>query len=284
MYRKFAAIIAIGALAMLASAQDVTVTLESPQNGTTIGGGSTVEWTIKALVSDGDNYGLALIAVDLVQDAANPEKLDIPPAAGVPTGMEGFSRPEGISNPGEGSATTGYIGVQRGTAGEMNLIQIGGGQNTFGEAGTTIGTDANVDGGIGQGGTPQVIATGTFTAPTTEGTYTFQLENAIANVITTLNTPPDFSPVAQANILGLASAVISFDVGDVWVKADMDCSGAVNFDDIDPFVTALVSQQDYETAYPECNWLNGDIDGNDQVNFDDIDGFVTCLVGGGCPE
>jgi hypothetical protein len=76
--------------------------------------------------------------------------------------------------------------------------------------------------------------------------------------------------------------------GGFWAAAipivgDLNCDGAVDFDDISPFVTALVSQSTYETRYPACRWLNGDIDGDGDVNFDDINPFVKCLVGGGCP-
>jgi hypothetical protein len=63
---------------------------------------------------------------------------------------------------------------------------------------------------------------------------------------------------------------------------DLDCSGGVDFNDIDPFVTALISRDDYESQYPDCNWLNGDIDENGAVDFNDIDAFVECLINGGC--
>jgi hypothetical protein len=64
---------------------------------------------------------------------------------------------------------------------------------------------------------------------------------------------------------------------------DTDCNGAVDFDDINPFVTALVGQAAYETRYPNCRRLNGDIDGDGDVNSDDINPFVECLVNQGCP-
>jgi hypothetical protein len=63
---------------------------------------------------------------------------------------------------------------------------------------------------------------------------------------------------------------------------DMNCDGRVDFDDINPFVAALVGRAGYEAAYPWCDWLNGDIDGNQAVDFDDINPFVACLVSGGC--
>jgi sugar lactone lactonase YvrE len=67
------------------------------------------------------------------------------------------------------------------------------------------------------------------------------------------------------------------------LPGDLNCDDFVDFDDINPFVTALVNQAGYEARYPGCRWLNGDIDGNGAVDFDDINPFVKCLVLGGCP-
>jgi hypothetical protein len=58
----------------------------------------------------------------------------------------------------------------------------------------------------------------------------------------------------------------------------MNGDRAVNFDDVNPFVAALVSQARYEARYPGCRWLNGDIDGGGDVNFDDINPFVALLA------
>lgn len=63
---------------------------------------------------------------------------------------------------------------------------------------------------------------------------------------------------------------------------DMNCDGAVDFNDIDPFVAALISRDDYETENPGCNWFNGDINADESVDFNDIDGFIECLINGGC--
>ncbi len=70
----------------------------------------------------------------------------------------------------------------------------------------------------------------------------------------------------------------------LYAPADMNCDGIINFDDIDPFVTALVGAEGYYAEFPDCNYLNGDIDGNGIVNFDDIDPFVNLLVAGGPPS
>ncbi len=59
---------------------------------------------------------------------------------------------------------------------------------------------------------------------------------------------------------------------------DMNCSGAVDFDDINPFVTALSSQAEYEAQYPNCAYLNADCNLDGVVNFDDITPFVELLI------
>ena len=136
------------ALSATATAQPtVTVMLDSGQDGQVVPPESTVDWTITFSVSTGDNEGLALLSCDLVQNAGNPALFDIPPADGVPSAMTTFSRPDGICNPGETDPNTGYIGSQRGTSGQMNLRQIGGAQNTLGEAlapGSGIGENATL--------------------------------------------------------------------------------------------------------------------------------------------
>ena len=66
-------------------------------------------------------------------------------------------------------------------------------------------------------------------------------------------------------------------------KADMNCDGAVDFSDIDPFVEALADPDQYKHDFPSCDLTTGDVNGDGFVNFDDIDPFVVCLVDGGCP-
>ncbi len=58
---------------------------------------------------------------------------------------------------------------------------------------------------------------------------------------------------------------------------DLNCDGAVNFDDIDPFVLALSGPEGYAAEYPNCDWLRADCNGDDAVDFDDIDAFVALI-------
>jgi hypothetical protein len=61
---------------------------------------------------------------------------------------------------------------------------------------------------------------------------------------------------------------------------DMNCDGALNGYDIDPFVLALTDPRAYAAAYPDCNYMAGDINDDGAVNGYDIDPFITLLTGG----
>ncbi len=64
------------------------------------------------------------------------------------------------------------------------------------------------------------------------------------------------------------------------LAGDTNCDGLINFDDINPFVTAIVSQSSYEADWPCCIFLNADCNSDTAVNFDDIDPFVELLIAG----
>ncbi len=277
MWTTSARVLLITALATPALASGtVTFTLDSPSNGQTVAPGTTITWNIRVSVSTGDNAGLALFACDLVPDPSNPA-FDIPPgnAASIPTIMQGFDRPRGVTNPGEGGAASGYIGVQRGTTGHKSLVQIGGAQNTFGQAGTGFAIDPNVTGGIGQPG-PQLVLSGSFAAPSTAGVYRFSPANAVANTLVTVNVPPNFSPVEHATT-NVTGATITFTVGAATCRGDMNCDGLVNFADIDAFVAIL-------SGGTPCNAYNADVNGDGHIDFGDIDPFVALLSSGAtCP-
>ena len=292
MYRLFVHSTALLALFATFAQADPVVTfmLSSPQNGHTLAPGAPIAWTITAEASAGDNSGLALVACDLVQNPTNPAFFDLPPASGVPAGLENLSRPLGLSNPGEGGAGTGYIGVQRSPIGQIykNLVQIGGGQNTFGAAmpsGSGFCESADVVAGIGQC-TPVVIAAGSFTAPTVAGTYELHLSSGIANVLSQLSPPPEpptFWPVSAATVAGLPSASVGFLVS-TELLGDMNCDGLVNTDDIPHFVQALVDPTGYVAhhdgdPYLACQLRRGDLNHDKREDGIDIQFFVSLLLG-----
>lgn len=60
---------------------------------------------------------------------------------------------------------------------------------------------------------------------------------------------------------------------------DINCNGAVDYDDIDPFVLALGGESAYLDAFPDCRCLNADCNNDGTVSYEDIDAFVTVLGG-----
>ena len=66
-------------------------------------------------------------------------------------------------------------------------------------------------------------------------------------------------------------------------RGDLNCDGAIDSFDIDPFVLALTNPAGYQAQYPNCNIMNGDINCDGAVDSFDIDGFVECIVTGTCP-
>jgi hypothetical protein len=65
------------------------------------------------------------------------------------------------------------------------------------------------------------------------------------------------------------------------LTGDVNCDGAVNVFDIDPFVLALTNPQGYAFALPSCNILTADANKDGLVNAFDIDPFVLLLTSGG---
>lgn len=78
-----------------------------------------------------------------------------------------------------------------------------------------------------------------------------------------------FSLTASLATLGMA------------VVGDLNCDGAVNTFDIDPFVLALTDPTAYQARYPTCDWMLADINHDGAVNAFDIDPFVVLLTSGG---
>ena len=71
---------------------------------------------------------------------------------------------------------------------------------------------------------------------------------------------------------------------DVWSPelGDLNCDGAANGADIDPFFLALGDPAAYAAQFPDCNIINGDMSCDGAVNGADIDPFFACLGTGQC--
>ena len=56
--------------------------------------------------------------------------------------------------------------------------------------------------------------------------------------------------------------------------------GAVNGNDIDDFVTALLDEPAYRAANPTCNIFHGDLNNNGSVGPEDVAAFVNAALAG----
>jgi len=149
-----------------------TFTVEiAATSGTTVGPGLSVSYEITGLLSDDGNLGLALFGVDLQTNTNVPQ-----PSTTEGPSMGSFVKNEGITNP------AGYGGTPDGD----DLLQIGGGQNTIGNDPNDPNLPAYPGGVVVTGialGTPVVLATGSVTAPMSEGAYDVSLANPFASVL-----------------------------------------------------------------------------------------------------
>ncbi len=60
---------------------------------------------------------------------------------------------------------------------------------------------------------------------------------------------------------------------------DLNCSGAVDLDDLDPFVTALLSPDDYAAQHPCCSIESADVNLDTLIDGADVAPFVDALLG-----
>ncbi len=60
---------------------------------------------------------------------------------------------------------------------------------------------------------------------------------------------------------------------------DLNCDGALDGADIDPFFLALSDPAAWQAAFPDCNILNGDVNRDGAVDAGDIDAFFALLGG-----
>jgi hypothetical protein len=115
-------------------------------------------------------------------------------------------------------------------------------------------------------------ADGSITGTTAEDRFYGAVDTATG--ISSIHIWNDFGGIEVDHLqFGLVTAI---------ARGDLNCDGAVNAFDIDPFVLALTNPASYAEQFPGCNLLNGDTNCDGLVNAFDIDPFVLCLTSGGC--
>ncbi|MGE0480008.1 MAG: hypothetical protein AB7Q17_05995 [Phycisphaerae bacterium] len=155
----------------------------------------------------------------------------------------------------------GNSGVRRADGVMGDLVEFGFGDPAL-DGGSPLGTrSANFDAFIG-GGPPQ------------EGAC------CMANGVCTVTTDSDCA--AMGGSFGGADTTCGPRA--CRRPADLNCDGAVNNFDIDPFVLAIADAAAYEAAYPLCDVTNADANDDGLINNFDIDVFVECLLAGACPQ
>jgi hypothetical protein len=122
---------------------------------------------------------------------------------------------------------------------------------------------------------PPAHVTLTWTDETGPGTVVFA-DPLAASTTATFSLPGTYTLA----LLAYDGALSSADTLQVtaYRPGDLNCSGTVGFDDINPFVLALTNPGGYGTTYPGCSILSGDINNDGQANFGDINPFVSLLT------
>ncbi|HEX5012221.1 MAG TPA: hypothetical protein VFY71_17675 [Planctomycetota bacterium] len=177
-----------------AAATDLNLSAQSGgQNKVVVTPGSPVSYAVVGELSNGASLGLAMVSFDLSFSGGSLTQADTP--ASQP--MANFAAPLGLNNP------AGYGG----TVVAGNLVQVGGAQNTILNVFAPLPMGSVVT-GVAQPGSPQVIATGTLTAPTQVGTYTLTIDNVMGNVIRSGETGVPFWAVDPAGVGSKTSLTI----------------------------------------------------------------------------
>ena len=148
---------------------DLNLRAESSGRGSVLATpGQQISYSIVGELSDTASKGLAMVTFDLAFSGGPLTQAASPTS----NPMQNFASPLGLNNP------AGYGGTVVGGT----LVQVGGAQNTIANTFAPAPTGAVLT-DIAQFGSPEVIATGTLTAPTQCGTYVLTIDNVMANVI-----------------------------------------------------------------------------------------------------
>ena len=228
-----------------------------------------------------EDLGLAGFSVDMIQPFGNPAGIVLIPAARPTTGtnLARFDRPLGIANPDPPGGTAGSafggtpLPAANSIVGGVDLIQIGGGQNTFGTTGVNIGASTTVVAGVGIASGGLLVASGTFIAPGAPGNYQVQLQRGLVNVLTSIGGTGVPSSVRSC-IVDLG-APISFTVDPNVCPADFNHDATVDPDDLADFVACYFQETDSSGTCPAA-----DFNADSVTDPDDLADFIAAYFAG----
>ena len=97
------------------------------------------------------------------------------------------------------------------------------------------------------------------------------------------DTPSDVTP-CDLDDDGDLDIVVPYSGGirilaNVCSPGDLNCDGTVNAFDIEPFLLALFSPQEYSARFPNCNINNADVNSDGNIDAFDIEPFLHVLFG-----
>ncbi len=255
-----------------------SLTLSCTSCATPVAPGTPLTWHLTLQLGYvPEDLGLAAFCVDMVQVFGNPAGVALAPAPrpALSSDLARFDRPLGIANPDPPVGTAGSafggtpLAAGTGVPDGIDLIQIGGSQNTFGSTGVAIGTSTTVLSGFALGSGGEVIATGSFLAPATPGNYQVELRRGLVNVVTTIGGLGVPSIVRSA-IVDLGQP-LAFTVDDNLCPADFNHDGVLDPDDLADFIACYF-------ASPPC--AQADVNGDSIVDPDDLADYIAAYFAG----
>jgi len=131
-----------------------------------------------------------------------------------------------------------------------------------------------------------------YYANSLDGGFTWSVNRRLSDSFdTTIGYPVqrkigDYNQIISYNdAVHVAYAATHNNEQDVWylrvppfLRGDLNCNGAINNLDIDPFVLALTNPARYAQLFPNCDRMLADCNGDGIVNNFDIDPFVELLT------
>lgn len=86
--------------------------------------------------------------------------------------------------------------------------------------------------------------------------------------------------IAPGGNLAVGAALNGFQIRPLppFTPGDLNCDGAVDGEDVDDFVLALIDPNGYEAANPTCDIASADMNGDVRITVADIPNFVSTLL------
>lgn len=168
------------------------------------------------------------------------------------------------------------------TLDEATDFNISGTYNSFGEINGAISeVEIRID-SLG-GGTPsQIIAYATDNCCPSVNVDGTLLPGDYALRASTLGIVDHSFMMSYNTSTSGTNFTMTLDVPQPNPLGDMDCSGAIDVDDVAPFVQALLAPDAYDAAFPACDKNRADMNEDASRDGADVGMFTECVLAGGC--